>query len=301
MSERYWKKRGEWLEFMPGRAVLTDEAHMEQWLRHTLRVPLHLFKTWKTTDGIKTAGDRLRLRVFAAEHGDVEPAGEPAHILYEDDACLVAYKPAGMPVHAADAAQDKARSTLAHAIACHYAWTGQEVRVRHIHRLDADTTGPVLYAKTALSHAILDEAMREKRIQRHYVAWVHGKVTPVSGTIDAPIGKDRHHRGRRRVTPNGDRAITHYEVMAAGKDHDGEETSAVALTLETGRTHQIRVHMSYKGFPLLGDVLYGGSSEKLNRQALHGRKLSFCHPFGGQHIEIEVPLPDDLERLLLPV
>lgn len=289
MDIRKWSQRGEWLELTPGRTKLEDPEQLEQMLRGMLRVPQHLLKTWRHTDGIRVAGDRLRLRVFEAEQMDAAPADQPAQILYEDEACLVAYKPAGMPVHAASAEQEHKRTALSHAVACHYLWTGQEHRIRHIHRLDADTTGPVLYAKNALAHAILDEAMREKQIQRTYVALVQGRLPKSHGTIDAPIGKDRHHSGRRRVTPNGDRAVTHYKVLEAGA-----ALSLVQLELETGRTHQIRVHLSHLGHPLVGDTMYGGDRQMLQRQALHGISLSFAHPFSGEQICVEASIPEDM-------
>lgn len=292
MSNRYWSRRGEWLELTPGRSLLQEQEQLEHWLRHTLRVPQHVLKTWQRQDGIRVAGDRLRLHVFRPEQDDTLAADMPPEILYEDDACLVAYKPAGMPVHAASASQETTRSALSHAVACHYRWTGQEVRIRHIHRLDADTTGPVLYAKNGLAHAILDEAMREKRIVRTYAAVVHGQVKPPHGTIDAPIAKDRHVNGRRRVATHGDRAVTHYEVIRSGN-----KLSLVKLELETGRTHQIRVHMSYIGHPLVGDRMYGGDAEWLQRQALHGMALTFPHPFSGQMIKVEAAMPEDMISL----
>ncbi|MBD8500795.1 RluA family pseudouridine synthase [Paenibacillus arenosi] len=290
--QQYWARRGEWLEMTPGRSLIRQEQQLEDWLRHTLGVPQHLLSAWKHSEGLKVAGDRLRMRVFADEPCDYEAADEPAEILYEDDACLVAYKPAGMAVHPTTPEQHAARHTLAHAVACHYAWTGVEARIRHIHRLDTDTSGPVLYAKTALSHAILDEAMRHKAIDRQYAAVVQGKVASLQGTIDAPIGKDRHHRGRRRVTDNGDHAVTHYEVVRCT-----DSLSLVRCTLETGRTHQIRVHMSHIGHPLAGDVLYGGGAQHIRRQALHGELLRFHHPFGGDYIQVQAPMPSDMAHL----
>ncbi|WP_195576350.1 RluA family pseudouridine synthase [Paenibacillus sp. 1001270B_150601_E10] len=293
MQARHWSRRGDWLELTPGRSVLKDEEQLEQWLRHTLRVPLHMIRAWKHEKSLIIAGDRLRLPVFHREEVDAAPADQPAVILYEDDSCLVAYKEAGRPVHPANEVQEEARTALSHAVACHYAWTGQEVRIRHIHRLDADTTGPVLYAKTALSHAILDEAMREKQIHRTYQAVVQGEVKPKSGTINAPIGKDRHKRNRRIVTPNGDHAVTHYETLKTSN-----ELSLVQLELETGRTHQIRVHMANLGYPLAGDTLYGGSRTLFHRQALHGVALSFPHPFSGEEVVVFAPMPDDMNLLI---
>ncbi|MFW5433659.1 RluA family pseudouridine synthase [Paenibacillus apiarius] len=289
---RHWRRQGEWVEFTPGRSVVESEQAVSAWLTDTLRMPPKMLRTMLQREEIRTAGDRLRLKIFAPDADTLEPADAPADILYEDDACLVAYKPAGMPVHATTPEQDRQKNSLAHAVACHYIWTGQEVRVRHIHRLDVATSGPVLYAKQAFTHAVLDEAMRRKEIQRHYAAIVQGQPNPKRGTIDAPIGKDRHHSSKRRVSPGGDYAVTHYEVAETGS-----QMSLVRLSLETGRTHQIRVHMSYKGHPLIGDALYGGDDSGFQRQALHGESLRFLHPLSGEWMEVDAPWPEDMNRL----
>lgn len=287
-----WKRRGEWAEFMPERRILASEDALRTWLLETLRMPPNMLRQMLAEDRIRTAGDRLRMHLFPEEAMTTEPADEPAEILYEDDAVLVAYKPAGMAVHATTAEQEQRRASLAHAIACHYAWTGQSLRVRHIHRLDTDTTGPVLIAKHALPHAVLDADMRSKAIRRSYAAIVHGCPRTRAGTIDAPIGKDRHHPSRRRVSPTGSPAVTHYAVEQAGR-----ELSLVKLQLETGRTHQIRVHMSHIGHPLAGDMLYGGDGRLFGRQALHGEALTFRHPLSGEWLEIQAPWPEDMARL----
>jgi 23S rRNA pseudouridine1911/1915/1917 synthase len=186
--------------------------------------------------------------------------------------------------------------SLANAVAAYYASTGQAVAVRHIHRLDADTTGPVLYAKNALAQISLDAAMREKRIARVYLAVVHGVPARGRGTIDAPIGRDRHHAGRRRVSPTGEPAVTHYETVRAWPEHN---TALLRLRLETGRTHQIRVHLSHIGHPLVGDTLYGGRpSPRIRRQALHGESLAFPHPWTRETVRVEAPLPADLADLV---
>ncbi|UHA74368.1 RluA family pseudouridine synthase [Paenibacillus sp. 481] len=290
--KQHWKRRGEWLELMPGKAVLASDETLHNWLLQQMRMPNHMLRTMLAQDGIRKAGDRLRLHVFKPEACDVEAGDQPAHVLYEDEACLVVYKPAGMPVHASTPAQEAARQTLAHAVACHYAWTGQEARIRHIHRLDVETTGPVLYAKQAFTHAVLDDMMREKDIHRQYAAIVQGTLVPPTGSVDEPIGKDKYVRGRRRVSPTGDKAITHYETLQQGR-----ALSLVRLVLETGRTHQIRVHLSHKGCPLVGDTLYGGDGKLLARQALHGEQLQFTHPISHERITVTAPWPEDLERL----
>jgi 23S rRNA pseudouridine1911/1915/1917 synthase len=239
--------------------------------------------------------DRTRLHLFPVEQIDfVANYMEPLDILFEDDFCLVVHKRAGLKVHPI---QDKTSETdtLANLVAAHYESSGQAIAVRHIHRLDADTTGLVLYAKCPFALQKLDEAMRDKKIGRTYVALVHGILKKKKGTIDAPIGKDRHHKSRRRVSATGQSAITHYEVI---ETYPGEESySLVRLTLETGRTHQIRVHMSHLGYPLLGDTLYGGKSfdGKVLRQMLHGETLSFTHPFTNEQLTIVDPLPEDFQ------
>lgn len=135
--------------------------------------------------------------------------------------------------------------------------------------------------------------MRDKQIDRRYVALAEGVFKEKQGTIDAPIGKDRHHSGKRRVTMGGDQAVTHYRVL-----RQLNNAALVELELETGRTHQIRVHLSHLRHPLLGDVLYGGSARLFHRQALHGEKLTFDHPISKKQIEVHAPLPLDFQQLL---
>ncbi|WP_251559595.1 RluA family pseudouridine synthase [Paenibacillus pasadenensis] len=274
-----------------------------------------------------SAADPLlrRARTLLAASGGGYAAEWP-ETLYEDDWCLVLNKPAGMAVHgsgapagparsgaeagkrresaqerrgpaaaaqAAGSAQLAAPATLDEAAACRCVAADDPLPVRHIHRLDDETSGPVLYAKNDLAQQLLDAAMRDKNIGRIYWAAVHGVPRPSSGVIDAPIGRDRHHAARRRVSPGGDHAVTRYKVMEAWP-----QSALVELTLETGRTHQIRVHMSHAGHPLIGDALYGGSVQLLQRQALHGRKLEFCHPWTGTMMSVDCPLPPDFSRLL---
>lgn len=238
--------------------------------------------------------DRTRIHMFPAEPFGFEPNyARPCVVLYEDDFCLVVHKPAGLKVHPTEMKQNTPDiDTLANCIAAYYESSGQQVAVRHVHRLDTDTTGPVLYAKCKTALIKLDEAMREKAIERTYVALAQGTFKHKKGTINQPIGKDRHHKQRRRVSATGQYAVTNYIVRDQYAD-----TALVELSLETGRTHQIRVHMSYLGHPLLGDTLYGGSSldGRLTRQALHGVRLSFNHPFTGEPITVDDPIPQDFQ------
>ncbi len=264
------------------------------WLEKDAGIPEKLVKRLWSGGDIKLAGDRLRVRVFPEREFGFEPAAQPASILYEDDYCLVAHKPAGMKVH--PDGEDKRQTTLANAVAAHYRDAGERAAVRHIHRLDEYTSGPVLYAKNEWAQLKLDEAMAAKKIGRTYAAWVEGAVDPALKVIDAPIGRDRHNSRRQRVSPGGKSAVTHVERLAVYGTGRGA-ASLVRLTLETGRTHQIRVHMAYAGHPLIGDQLYGAKGGQLAYQALHGEQLTFEHPVTGEIVSIGDPWPPELVRL----
>ncbi|NUU74485.1 RluA family pseudouridine synthase [Paenibacillus xylanilyticus] len=294
MMIKSWKRRGEWLELMPGKVVTGSSDRQlaaEQWLLSELQFPEKLFRQLKANHGIQLAGDRLRLALFASQPIDVEPRWADMSVLFEDDFCLVVHKPAGMKLHPDGSRADHA-ITLDHAVASYYEMNGIDTNVRHVHRLDEDTTGPVLYAKNAFALAKLDEAMRRKEIGRQYAAIVEGQVSPELVQIDAPIGKDRHHKQRRRVSEGGQEAVTHVEIREVW-----ERATLVRLILDTGRTHQIRVHLSYSGHPLVGDLLYGGRPDAIGRQALHGEVLLFNHPLTGALIEVRDPWPSDFWQL----
>ncbi|MBC8079116.1 MAG: RluA family pseudouridine synthase [Gorillibacterium sp.] len=291
------QRKEEWYELV--RASVTTDAI--NWLQAELGISTKFLHKLDAENGIRVKGNRIAVRLFPREESPFEPEWNVPELLYEDDFCLVASKPAGMAVHPSRPEQI---GTLANALAGYYQMTGQTCRVRHIHRLDEDTTGPVLYAKNELAQLRLDEDMREKAIGRIYLALIHGKLGSKNGTIDAPIGRDRHQSGRRRVSPTGEQAITHYEQVEVFNGY-----SLVRLHLSTGRTHQIRVHMSHLGHPLVGDKLYGGKQEiviakstgaamgstlAVTRQALHGEQLEFLHPLTRERIHLFAPLPDDM-------
>ncbi|MHA7962523.1 RluA family pseudouridine synthase [Paenibacillus sp. CAU 1782] len=243
------------------------------------RILLHAFPPPKSSGAMAGTGARA-----VAGSLDQLPGA-----LFSDDYCLVMNKPVGMPVHESVKGQ---KGTLDEAASAYLAIKGDPLPARHIHRLDADTSGPVLYSTNDLSQLRLDEAMRRKDIGRHYIAVVHGMAKSERGTVEAPIGKDRHKAGRRRVTPGGEAAVTHYECIARQGGY-----SLLRLTLETGRTHQIRVHMSHIGHPLVGDALYGGRVELLPHQALHGEKIIFPHPLTGEACNVSSPWPHWLDGL----
>ncbi|MDR9857277.1 RluA family pseudouridine synthase [Paenibacillus sp. VCA1] len=290
-----WRRRGEWLELTPGKVLTGASDRNEatvQWLLQTLGMPEKLLRQLQANKGIEWRGDRLRLALFPVRPAGIKPVWRELDVLYEDDFCLVVHKPAGMNIHPDGRKDEMEQPTLDHAVAAYYQMQGEDAAVRHIHRLDQDTSGPVLYAKNDWAQLKLDEDMRHKRIARSYAAFVQGKVSADLKVIDLPIGKDRHHKQRRRVSPTGQHAVTRVRLGETYRN-----ASLVHLELETGRTHQIRVHLSHLGHPLLGDSLYGGSTALIGRQALHGERLAFTHPFTGERIEIDDPWPDDLRQL----
>jgi 23S rRNA pseudouridine1911/1915/1917 synthase len=279
-------RRGEWLEISL-KPVLVNSP--EEWLYVNFDLPQKFLRKLKNENGIRLKSDSLMLHLFPQESDHYKANWLEIDVLYEDDFCLVVNKPAGMAVHPAFADQ---QDTLANAVAAHYINTAQFCKIRHIHRLDEQTTGAVLYAKNELAQIKLDEHMRMKAIHRQYAAFIEGDIIPPKGRIDAPIGRDRHHPNRRRVSPTGDRAITNYETIERLKG-----ASLLRLQLETGRTHQIRVHLKSLHHPILGDALYGGNTRLISRQALHGEAIAFPHPLGRQLIEVNAPWPSDLIKL----
>lgn len=246
---------------------------------------------------VLAAGQRLRLTGDVIDAGlDTEsflsPPVTPAAVLYEDDHVLVVNKPAGVIMYPGP---DGEPDTLQHRVRAYYALTGQTAHARHVHRLDRETTGAVLYAKHAYIARALDTALQQREIRREYIAITLG-TGRIPRHVSEPIGRDRHRAGRYRVSPTGKPARTNIETLAS-VPIAGQTGSLVACSLETGRTHQIRVHLSATRNPILGDTLYGGAplpSQADNRGglALHARRLSFIHPYDERDISVVAPLPD---------
>ena len=234
-------------------------------------------------------GDHFRVRVM--ETGSMEgivPAPLPLDILYEDEDILVLNKPADMPVHPSIG---NYTNTLANAAAFYFQQKNELCPFRCINRLDRDTSGSLILAKNALSAAILSAQMRNREIRRTYLAVVCG-VTPPSGTVSAPIGRVSDSVIQRQVDPeHGESAVTHYERLAVRNDH-----SLLEIHLETGRTHQIRVHMGYIGHPLPADYLYHPVYDHFKRQPLHSIQLNFRHPLTGKNLCFTAPVPKDMAQ-----
>ncbi|PLR79650.1 RluA family pseudouridine synthase [Bacillus canaveralius] len=233
-----------------------------------------------------TKGDFLQFKLFQEEDFGFTPTFIDIVVLYEDEHLLVINKPAGMDTHP-NSAQEK--DTLANAVAFYLQSKGEFRKIQHIHRLDRDTTGAVLFAKHALAGSILDRMLEERKIKRTYLALAEGIIRQKKGVINKPIGRDRHHPSRRRVSPAGQPAVTKFKVRQILQDR---RMTLVECQLETGRTHQIRVHFSAIGHPLAGDQLYGGDTF-FQRQALHAGKLAFTHPFTAEEIVCFAPFIDE--------
>ena len=234
------------------------------------------------------AGDALKIRIIEAESSEhIPPADIPLDIVYEDGDIIVLNKPAGMPTHPSRNNYD---NTLANGLAKYFRDQGEDFVFRCTNRLDRDTSGLILVSKHMVSASIMGDMVRERRFSREYLAICKGSVTPNAGTIDVPLGRKSGSIIERCVDfENGERAVTHYEVVKEASGH-----SLVKLKLDTGRTHQIRIHMKYLGFPLIGDYLYNPDYERMNRQALHSYRIEFDHPVTGEHMKFTCPLPEDM-------
>ena len=248
-------------------------------------------------------GEHVELQAIADTAVVSEPEAIALDVVYEDESLLVINKPAGLVVHPG---AGNAGGTLMNGLLHHAASLVELPRAGIIHRLDKDTTGLLLVAKSLSAHTALTRALANRDIERHYVAVCRGVLTG-GGTIDAPIGRHRADRTRMAVIERGRDAVTHYTVRERYRGH-----TLVDVRLDTGRTHQIRVHFAHRRHPLLGDPVYGGrlaipagASEALiaalrafRRQALHAVRLAVRHPETGEVLSIEAPLPADLAALL---
>jgi 23S rRNA pseudouridine1911/1915/1917 synthase len=290
-------RKGEWCEIVIPQQwdrKTIDELFKIEWgapkkLTHLFRMNKKVLINGRNADWNLPleSGTRLLIKLFEEEEVIVPPSYHDISVLFEDDHCIILNKPPFMNTHPNDTKLDK--DTLLNAAAFYIHSKGEIRNIRQIHRLDRDTSGAILFAKHPLAGAILDRMLEKREIKRTYLAMVHGLLKNKKGTIHEPIGRDRHHPTKRRVSPSGQEAITHYQVIQLDKD---QHISYVKCTLDTGRTHQIRVHFSHIGHPLAGDVLYGGKPI-VNRQALHAAKIQFHHPFTQDKIECFAPLTDN--------
>lgn len=238
--------------------------------------------------------DQIAITIPDPEELDVIPEELNLEIYYEDKDVLVVNKPRGMVVHPAPG---HLTGTLVNGLMAHckdLSGINGVLRPGIVHRIDKDTTGLLMVAKNDMAHESLVNQLVEKTVTRKYMAIVHGVIPHDFGTIDAPLGRDTKDRQSMTVVDHGKHAVTHFHVIERFKDF-----TFVECQLETGRTHQIRVHMKYIGYPLAGDPKYGPKKTlDIDGQALHAGVLGFIHPRTGEYLEFEAPLPDDIERLL---
>ncbi|MGB7606632.1 MAG: RluA family pseudouridine synthase [Lutisporaceae bacterium] len=218
------------------------------------------------------------------------PEDMSIEVIYEDEYFLAVNKSAGMLVHPT---QNHPNGTLANGIKHYFINKGLDIPIRFANRIDMDTSGIVVLAKSGEAHAKLSAQFDQAGCEKYYVALAEGTFMVKNGSIDKPIGIDEENPIRRAVREGGQRSITQYEVL-----EQYALAALLRLKLMTGRTHQIRVHLSSLGHPLLGDKLYGGKDELIARQALHACEMVFTHPFGKEIIRLEAPLPDDMKKLI---
>lgn len=243
------------------------------------------------------ADDEIRFQIPDAANPQIPAENIPLSILYEDNDILIVDKPKGMVVHPAPGHYD---GTLVNAVMFHckdnLSGIGGVMRPGIVHRIDKDTTGSLVICKNDMAHQHIAAQLKAHSITRKYRAIVHGMMQEEEGRIDAPIGRDEKDRKKMAVNvKNGKDAVTHYRVLGTCKEY-----SYVECRLETGRTHQIRVHMASIGHPLLGDVVYGGrkSNFRLDGQTLHAMTIGLIHPSNGEYLEVEAPLPPYFVHLL---
>ncbi len=261
-------------------------------LRNRIKREKLTLKNGKPTEGWHRVceGDVISI-TLPDEHSNFPPEAIPLDIVYEDDDLMVINKQPGLVVHPT---KGHPAGTCANALAYHMEQTGRIFKIRFVNRLDRDTSGLLLVAKNAYCQNHITDQMRNKQISKQYIALVKGEILAESGTIDLPIGRPDPEDVRRGVVSDGAPSITHYEVIEHLRNH-----TLLKLLLETGRTHQIRVHMSHIGCPVLGDSLYGGEDLSLiSRQALHAAGLTLIHPITKEKMEFQAPLPEDMKTAI---
>jgi len=267
---------------------------------HLSKKTIHLLKQNKdytvnkrfvSSSTILIKGNQFTIKAFQEDDGMYPPVFEPIDIVYEDEFLLIVNKPPFIHVYPDDQNQTNSLSNL---VSGYYHQCGYNLPIRYIHRLDYETSGLVIFCKCALIQPLLDYQLSIKDIKRKYIAIVEGQIKGYKvHHINKPIARDRHHNQRMRISSTGKEAYTSYQCLAS-KNH----LSIVECTLQTGRKHQIRVHMSSINHPLLGDKLYNKESPLINRQALHAYQLIFTHPITKEKMTLVCHLPLDMKQII---
>ncbi|ARJ23461.1 RluA family pseudouridine synthase [Bacillus sp. ISL-8] len=268
-----------------------SRSQVQQWIKDAV-VTVN-GKSVKVNYKVKE-NDEITVTIPDPEELDIQPEDMKLEVYYEDADVLVVNKPRGMVVHPAPG---HTKGTLVNGLMHHctdLSGINGVMRPGIVHRIDKDTSGLLMVAKNDMAHESLVNQLVAKTVTRRYKAIVHGVIPHDKGTIDAPIGRDKKERQSMTVDENGKNAVTHFQVLERFKDF-----TLVECRLETGRTHQIRVHMKYIGYPLAGDPKYGPKKTlDMNGQALHAGILGFDHPRTGEYIEFEAPIPEVFEEAL---
>lgn len=238
-----------------------------------------------------TVGDTVSVLIdFEEDNSNIVASNIPLNIIYEDDYLLVLNKPANIAIHPSILHFD---NSLSNGVKFYFDKLGLKKKIRIVNRLDRNTSGIVILAKNEYIQECLIKQMKTNEFKKEYLAIAKGILESKSGTLNFPIARKEGSIIERTVSSDGDSAITHYDVVK-----EFNNLSLVHIVLETGRTHQIRVHFSHIGHPILGDTLYGSPSELINRQALHSYKLTFIHPVTKKVLSLEVPLPNDIKNII---
>lgn len=239
---------------------------------------------------ILKAGDVVEIILDADETQDIAPEDIPVDVVFEDEDLIIVNKPPFMVVHPTKSHQE---GTLANGVMNYFKKTGQKCIIRLVNRLDRDTSGLIIIAKSQFAHQAMAKKLDANEIEKYYIAVVEGFMEG-AGTIDLPIDREFPDSIKRKVMVSGQRAVTHYKVLSSDND-----ISVVAIRLETGKTHQIRVHFSHIGHPIIGDTLYGKESTLIKRQALHAYMLRFNSIRENKHIAIKTKIPDDMQQFII--
>lgn len=236
-------------------------------------------------------GDILKIDMNFIETSDnIVPTKMDLNIIFEDDYLLVINKPAGIPVHPSC---NYYENSLSNGVKYYFNSIGLNRKIRPVNRLDKDTSGLVIFAKHEYIQDMLVKQMKNNTFKKEYLALLNGNLSKTSGTINAPISRKSGSIMEREISDTGETAISHFELI---KNFDNY--CLVKYTLETGRTHQLRVHSKYIGHPILGDTLYDITSDLIPRQALHAQKVTFLHPITKETLILEAPLPLDINNLI---